>query len=127
MDDEASDPPDPIELLSKRFRKRVFRSWGIPGLLVIALLPAVWYAYTNWNTVSQWPGVAPLVTWLSRAPVPHADPNRFSVLVAHLENDVAREHERLIVEALKEFEGIQVLALDRTIPLEGSVPEEQEK
>src|SRR5207244_3887990 len=47
--------------------------------------------------------------------------------VAHLENDVNGEYGRLIVEALKEFEGIQVLALDRTISLEGPVPEEEEK
>ena len=33
----------------------------------------------------------------------------------------------MIVEALKEFKGIQVLVLDRTIPLIGPVPEDQER
>ena len=114
--------------LGEMIRTWVFRRLGVPGLVVLTLLVALAYAYTNWDKVKTWPGMASVVAYLSRHPVPHADPNRFSVLVAHLENDEKGEHERLIVEALKEFEGVQVLKLDRTISLEEStVPEEMEK
>ena len=91
--------------LGEMIRTWVFRRLGVPGLVVLALLTGLltglFYAYTNWDKVKTWPGVGSVVAYLSRHPVPHADPNRFSVLVAHLENDEKGEHERLIVEALK--------------------------
>ena len=73
------------------------------------------------------PLIYTVLDWLPRWAIPKADPNRFSVIVARLENDTNRQQERLIIEALKEFEGIQVLALDRTISQEGPFPEEAEK
>jgi hypothetical protein len=113
--------------LAEWFREKVYLRFGIPGLVVIAVLAAAAYVYTNWAKVKTWPGVAPVATHLTRWPVPKADPKRFSILVAHLENDANGEHENLIIENLKEFEGVQTLRLDRTIPLEGPVPEVMEK
>ena len=115
--------------LFKIFPSRLqWRKWSLPGkasylgawaggigfLITIAIIIVI-------------PLIHPVLDYLSRWPIPKADPNRFSILVAHLENDTNREYDRLIVEALKEFEGIQVLALDRTIPLKGPIPEEEEK
>jgi len=61
--------------------------------------------------------------------LPHADTNRFSIAVAHLENDTQNQQsEKLLIEALRDFEAVQVLKIDRTITIsEGSVPEESEK
>ena len=117
--------------LYEMIRKWVFDHCGVPGLVGLALLAAAIsfaiYAYMNWDKVRTRPGIAPIVDYLSQWPIPKADPNRFSVLIAQLGNDVNREQERLTVEALKEFKGTQVLVLDRTIPLEGRVPEEMEE
>ena len=113
-------PPGPFEWI----KKWVFKRFGVPGLIFFFVAG---YTYVHWDEVRDWPGVERVLTYLTRGPIPKADSNRFSCMVAHLENDANREHERLIVEALKEFEGVQVLALDRTIPLEGPVPEEKEK
>ncbi len=101
--------------------------YGIFGLVVGAILVAAIYIYTNWEKVSKWPGIDYIVAYFKRWPVPKADPNRFSIVVARLENDEKHEYQRLIVQALKEFEGIQVLALDSTIPLEGPEPEREEQ
>lgn len=68
-----------------------------------------------------------IVTWLSQAPLPKADPQRFAVALAHLEHDKEQQYERLIRELLKDFEGVQLLQFDRTISLEGTQPEESEK
>ena len=62
-----------------------------------------------------------------REPLPKTDPERFAVAVAHLENDENGELERLIVEDLEEFEGVQVLSVDRTIRLTGAAREQSEK
>jgi tetratricopeptide (TPR) repeat protein len=118
-----SKPPEAYELV----REWAFYHFGIAGLIAIAVLVAAFSVYKNWDKVKIWPGIASLLAYWRRWPVPQADPSRFSILVAHLENDAQSEHERLILEALKEFEGVQTLSLDRTIPLAGSVPEEMEK
>lgn len=121
---DGSKAPDLWELI----RQRVFRRFGIPGLVGIAILSAFFYVFTHWKEVKTWPGVEFVVSYLTRRSVPKADPNRFSILVAHLENDNANnEHENLIIEGLNEFHGIQVLSLDRTIRLKGPIPEEMEK
>ena len=110
----------------ERIQRWVFRRFGVRGLIGLFFLVVAFYIYINWGNVSTLPGVAPIVEYLSRWSIPKADHDRFSVMVAHLENDANREHERMIVEALKEFEGIQVLVLDRSISLEGPVPEDME-
>jgi tetratricopeptide (TPR) repeat protein len=109
------------------FKNWLFRRFGVHGLVVIALLSVAGYILTHWDAVSKWHGIASVVIYLSRDPVPKADPKRFSILVAHLENDTNQESERFIVKELKEFRGIQALKLDRTISLDRPVPEEKEK
>jgi hypothetical protein len=56
--------------------------------------------------------------------LPKADPRRFTVAVTHLVKDPDQEYEHLLVQALEEVEDIQVLRFDRTIPLDGSEPQE---
>ncbi len=55
--------------------------------------------------------------------LPKADPYRFSIGVAHLLNDEQRNVENLIYESLTEFDGIRVLAFDRTIEFDAGSPE----
>jgi hypothetical protein len=116
-------PPDLKTLICER----AYNRFGVKGLVIIGLLIAVFTGYLKWDSVSKLPGISQIVFNLSRRGIPQADPNRFSILVAHFEYDSQCEYERLIIEELKEFEGIQVLSLDRTISLKGSIPEEQEK
>ena len=108
-------------------RSLIFRRYGVSGLLVLALASSAFFVWTQWDKVRTWPGVPFIVSYLEREALPKADPHRFSVAVAHLEGDVNREHERLIVRLLKDFEGIQVLTFDRTISTKGPVPEERER
>lgn len=106
----------------------VYGWFGAWGIATCALFAAAVFIYTRWSTVTAWPGISTLVAYLRRKRLPQADPHRFSVAVAHLEDDDAgRTHEKLIVRLLQEFEGIQVLAFDRTISVHGTVPEEQER
>jgi tetratricopeptide (TPR) repeat protein len=101
---------------------------GVLGAaIVVALAVVLFAAWTQWHTVRTWPGIATVVDYLEQAPIPTADPERFSVLVAQLENDVDREHERLILALVREFTGIQVLSLDRTISIAGPDPADHER
>ncbi len=107
--------------------KWVYIRYGRIGIIILALLIAIFLVYKNWNDIKTWPGIGSFIAYISQDPIPKADPARFSILVAHLENDSKNEYERLVIEDLKEFDGIQVLQLDRTIPVTGSVPEKMEK
>jgi tetratricopeptide (TPR) repeat protein len=79
------------------------------------------------DKVKDFPGVPSLMCWVSQERLPRADPQRFAVALAHLEYDKDQQYERLIREALRDFEGVQLLQFDRTISLAKGQPEESEK
>jgi len=89
------------------------------GQFVFALVFIVGLGLWNWDKIRDLPGVSPIVSWTFQKSLPKADPKRFAVAIAHLENDKDRQHEVLIREALKDFEGVQVLGFDRTISPSG--------
>ena len=108
--------------------QRVFQRFGIQGLVGLALVAAVFFVWTQWDTVKTWPDISSLVAYLSREAVPPANSHQFYVAVADLEDDNANgDHKRLIVSLLQDFEGIQVLSFDRTITVKEPVPGEQER
>jgi tetratricopeptide (TPR) repeat protein len=119
MSDQAPD-------LWERFRAWVFGRFGVPGLIVLACASAALFAWTKWDEVSNWPGVHAIVGLVSREPVPKADPERFSVLVAKLNGDTTDTLGNQIFEVLKEFSGVQALPLDRTLVSHGRMTEAME-
>ena len=108
--------------LSDKWLQRLKNKPFIALLIVAAIV--IGGIITLIKDVKELPGVVSVISYLSRASIPDADPKRFSILVTHLEDDKNGENERLIIEALKEFKGIQVLSIDRIISLKGPVPEE---
>lgn len=117
-------PPDIISQVWKFVSHYFPGRLGIVIFITLLLLFGCWW---QWDKVSQLPGIKNVVALVSMESVPKADPNRFAVVVAHLEDDQGHEVEKLVTEALKEFDGVQTLRLDRLIPLEGAYPEEMEK
>ena len=63
----------------------------------------------------------------ARETLPKAGKGRFTVAIARLEHDGRRHVEALIVDALRDLRGVQILRFDRMISLEGAVPEESER
>ena len=108
---------NPFDVSRRWLFLQISQHLGRSGLLIILTVFFLGFTYWNWNNVRTLPGIAQIVDHFSRWSIPTADPNRFSILVAHLQNDASNEQEHLIIESLKECEGIQVLSLGRTIPL----------
>lgn len=107
---------------------RTLKLHRVSGLVVFAFSMAAFLVLTQWSSIVAWPGVSCVAALIIRDTLPQADPHRFSVAVAHLEDDDANHtYEKLIVRLLQEFEGIEVLAFDRTIPVESSLPEEHDR
>jgi hypothetical protein len=81
-----AEPEDAPEL-KRRFRAWVHRRFGIKGLVILAATWLAFVAWTQWDSIRAWPGVAQVLEWANREPVPKAHPRRFSVLVATLGGD----------------------------------------
>ncbi len=94
--------------------------WGVGGFVFGLLVLGCALAWWNWAHIRDLPGVRPVLDWLTPTQLPAASPDRFSIAVAHLEDDVHQKNERLILEALEEYGAVQVLRLDRTIDLNGA-------
>ena len=97
--DEPSPSTDWKELIAKWIVKR----WGRKGIVVFVVILASTGSWWKWDEVAKVPGIAEVVKLLSREKLPHADPNRFSIAVAHLLNDTNSEDEDLLVDALTRF------------------------
>lgn len=101
-------------------RDRIYQRFGLKGLMVVGILGLVILVWSNWDKAQTFPGVKQIATWISRPSIPKADPSRYAVVVALFENDEDRQQQRLVISALSEFKGIQVLTLERKISLHGA-------
>lgn len=116
---EQQVPPADLQKLIEQW---VGEHLGLTGTVAFAVLLAILALWWNWEKIQKLPGIAGYLAHRSRrplplAPLPRPVRGRFSVAVAHLENDQDGEHERLIVEALSEVRGVQVLKFDRVLAI----------
>jgi hypothetical protein len=114
--------------LKKLIEEWVRKRFGIPGIVALAALLVLGGIWWKWDDVSKVPGIAELVKLLSQEKLPHADPDRFSIAVAHLDGDTNGDDEKLLVDALQRFGStdaksslpdLKILRFDRTIELKG--------
>jgi tetratricopeptide (TPR) repeat protein len=104
--------------------QRIVHRFGFKGILALAVVSAAFFSWLNWPSIRELPGISHLVGLASRQSIPQADPRRFSVAVARLDNDPSREHERLIIRLLSDLDGVQIIHIDRTISAGSAIPEE---
>jgi len=129
--------PDTWAILTSKgehLRKIIYEKSGLFGLIVLALVGVLGGLWWKWRTIEKLPGMQTVLSWLyaktlwRKSPLPRPEGGRFAVAMAHIENDPDGKNEEHLVEALRDFEGIQVLRFDRTIPLaEHPDPEEAER
>jgi hypothetical protein len=112
--------PDPRALVEDWVWKRYGRL-GIVFLSAVTILGLLWW---HWGEIKTKPGVSSIIEWLPERPLPPASPGKFGVAVAHLDNDPNGDTERLVVEAIEEFPGVQVLRFDRRIALDQDARDE---
>jgi tetratricopeptide (TPR) repeat protein len=114
--------------VEEEIKKLTFRQLGWPGLILLAMIPIIFFIWWNWEQAKKVPGLGHIVQRMSQDPIPLADPAKFSIAVSHLQGDLeGTPHERLVVEALKEVHGLEILRFDRTIYLEDSHPQQSEQ
>lgn len=90
---------------------------------IVVIAPLTGYGYLWPEKVAGWPLLPGIVEWVRQEPVPKGDPQKLSVLVAHLKGDKDNQVHDNILTLLAEFQGVQALRLDRT--LQGDDPDPQ--
>jgi tetratricopeptide (TPR) repeat protein len=116
-----------IPKTSERICLSVFQRYRISRLVGLALVAMTFLVWIQWSAVSPAPRVSSLIEDAVSGVLPQADPNRFSVAVAHLEDDDAyQSHKKLIIRLLQSLDGVEVLAFDRTIRAHDPVAENQD-
>ncbi|HEX5747415.1 MAG TPA: tetratricopeptide repeat protein [Archangium sp.] len=101
--------------LKELFHHGLYRRFGTWGLVTLALVSLGFFVQWNWDKVSTLPLLSQLVELLSREKSPPASARKFTVAVAHLENDEGQEYERLIRDTLNGYAGIEVIQVDREV------------
>lgn len=107
---------NPLETASKHFFRWVNTrlGWKVGAAVVAGF--ALWI---GWDKVKVLPGVAPLLTHIAELrSIPHAQGDKFSILIAKLGNDKDGQHRGLIDDALRgrfDKDEIEVLLPDRTV------------
>jgi hypothetical protein len=124
----ASDEQSPSADWKKLLVELVWKHFGWRGSVVLALFMLGGAISWKWDKIVNLPGIAEVVKVAGQKPLPRADPNRFSIAVAHLEGDANSELEQILVDALGRLvdadqssggRSLQVLHFDRTIELKG--------
>jgi hypothetical protein len=118
--DPGSKPDDsPSDIARKKFYRWVNTRLGWP----LAALLAVFALWVGWDKLEKLPGVAPALSRLAELRgISRASGDKFSILIARIDNDKAGVPGRLIYDALQGrlYKEIEVLLPERTISLGGA-------
>jgi hypothetical protein len=95
--------------------ERIRQRFGMPVAVLLALSVAGGLAWWNWDEIAKRPGVASILARFNQRAIPTASAGRLTMAVAHLDNDKDREHEKLLLDELRQFEGVEVVSVDRIV------------
>lgn len=116
MPTKNDSPPDFLDIA----HIWIYERFGVTGLAVLAVATLVIYLWRHSEAIKRWPGVMLITKYITRKPVPTANPAQFSIMVARLADDEKDKFAKLIAHLLAEFGGIQTFNLDRIIDANGA-------
>ena len=91
---------------------------GARGAILFLLLAAVLFVWWKWEDIVKRPGVEQFIGRFKRSAIPVVPPGRLTIGVARLGNDKDREHEKLLLDELQHFEGVETVPIPRAVDLE---------
>jgi hypothetical protein len=107
----------PIDWFSgwKASFERIRQRFGMPVAVLLALSVAGGLVWWNWDDIAKRPGVESLLARFKQRALPTAPAGRLAIAVAHLERDKDQEHKTLLLDELRQFEGVEAVSVDRTV------------
>ena len=98
---------------------------GARGAILFLLLAAALFIWWKWKEIKERPGIDAIVRRFKRKAIPKAPSNCLTIAVARLGNDKDQEHEKLLRDELRHFEGVKTLSVDRTVDPDQQNSEEE--
>ncbi|MGH6847192.1 MAG: hypothetical protein ACREC0_07085 [Methylocella sp.] len=96
-------------------------------LLLAAVIAASLYIWSNWKEIKERPGVEGAIKRFKRRAIEKAPAGLLTLAVAHLAGDEGRTQEKLLLDELAHFEGVETLTVDRTVEWPASGTEQAKK
>ena len=87
---------------------------GARGAIPFLLLAASLFVWWKWEDIVKRPGVERVIGRFERSAIPAAPAGHLTMAVAHLARDKDREHENLLLDELRQFEGVKTISVDHT-------------
>jgi hypothetical protein len=94
-----------------RVRQRV----GMPVAVLLVLLVAGGTVWWKWEDIAKSLGVESIIARSTPRSIRKAPVGRLAIAVAHLERDKDGEHENLLLDELRQFEGAEIVKVDRAV------------
>jgi hypothetical protein len=88
---------------------------GARGAILFILIAAALLVWWKWEEIVKRPWVKWFIERLTRRKIKRARAELLTIAVARLDNDKDREHETLLLDELRQFEGVEVVSVDRTV------------
>ncbi|MGQ0444111.1 MAG: hypothetical protein ACT4O2_03020, partial [Beijerinckiaceae bacterium] len=91
---------------------------GARGALLFVLFAATLLVWWKWEEIVKRPWIKPAIERFKRSAIPRAPADRLTIAVAQLDNDQDQEHETLLVDELRHFEGVETRSVGGAIASE---------
>ncbi|HLB30524.1 MAG TPA: tetratricopeptide repeat protein [Gammaproteobacteria bacterium] len=95
---------------------------GIWLSFAIISIVGIWW---QWGHIKALPGVAQMIEWLEKKPLPEADTESYTIAVAQLGNDDQDVMRGLIVDELRNFGGIAILEIPEAVTADAAESNKQ--
>jgi hypothetical protein len=95
--------------------ERMRQRFGMPIAVLLALSVGGGLVLWNWDDIAKRPGVESILARFKQRALPTAPAGRLAIAIAHLERDKDQEHETLLLDELRQFEGVEAVSVDRTV------------
>ncbi len=102
---------------------------GARGAILFILFAAALLVWWKWEEIVKRPWIKLAIERLKRPAIPDVPAGLLAIAAAHLDDDEDQWHEKLLLKYLSEFEGVEVVRVDRTIkwPTGGSESEKKKR
>jgi tetratricopeptide (TPR) repeat protein len=101
------------------------------GAALLAVLAAViagsFYIWSNWKDIKERPWIEGVIKRFNRKAIDKAPAGVLTIAVAHLQDDEGQEQEKLLLDELRHFDGVETLSVDRTVEWPDSGTEQVKK
>jgi hypothetical protein len=111
----------------EELRQRIGWLGAVVVLLIAAVIAASFYIWSNWKDIKERPGIEGVIKRFKRRAIDKAPAGVLTIAVAHLQDDQGQKQEKLLLDELKHFDGVETLTVDRAVEWPDSGTEQVKK